>query len=129
MPPVTPSTTCVSGFGDGASGEVLGGSSIGPMGMNRRGFYTGTTGTTWNSVSRRIQSVYELRRTESFERWFERLRDARARARILARLDLIAVGHFGDVHSVGDGVAELRINLGPGYRIYFLQKPENVIAL
>lgn len=61
----------------------------------------------------------ELRQTDAFRRWRLRLRDDRVRALIASRLDRLAYGHAGDTRSVGDGVSELRIHHGPGYRIYF----------
>ncbi|MBI5544250.1 MAG: type II toxin-antitoxin system RelE/ParE family toxin [Deltaproteobacteria bacterium] len=61
----------------------------------------------------------ELRKTEVFGRWLDRLRDIRARARIQARIERLATGNVGDVKPVGEGVSELRIDYGPGYRVYF----------
>ncbi len=66
--------------------------------------------------------VFELVKSGAFDTWFGSLRDIRARARIAARLDRIADGNFGDVKPVGGGVSELRIDYGPGYRVYFLQR-------
>ena len=71
----------------------------------------------------------ELRQTRVFEKWFGRLRDARMRAQLLARLDLARLGHFGDCRSVGDTVWELRIDIGPGYRIYLVRESDVVILL
>src|SRR5882672_12877624 len=65
------------------------------------------------------RQVLELRQTGAFRQWRLRLRDDRARALIASRLDRLAYGHIGDAKSVGDGVSELRIHYGPGYRIYF----------
>jgi len=59
----------------------------------------------------------------------ERLRDDRARAKIAARIDRLALGNPGDVEPVGDGVSELRIHYGPGYRVYFIRRGEAVIVL
>jgi putative addiction module killer protein len=73
--------------------------------------------------------VYELRQTDGFDKWLSRLRDPRAKARILARLDLMRLGHLGDARSVGDGVSELRVDVGPGYRVYFARRSMQIIAL
>jgi putative addiction module killer protein len=73
--------------------------------------------------------VLELRQTETFRRWRLRLRDIRARALIASRLDRLAYGHVGDARSVGDGVSELRIHHGPGYRVYFARRGSAVILL
>ena len=61
--------------------------------------------------------MLEVYKTEEFARWFNRLRDLKAKARIQARIDRLEQGHFGDVEPVGDGVSELRLFYGPGYRI------------
>jgi putative addiction module killer protein len=71
----------------------------------------------------------ELRQTEVFRRWRLRLRDDRGRALIASRLDRLAFGHVGDARSVGDGVSELRIHHGPGYRVYFARRGDTVILL
>ena len=70
-----------------------------------------------------------IRKTEVFTDWFNGLRDRRAKARIQARIDRLELGHFGDVAPVGEGVNELRIFYGPGYRIYFVQYGSTVIIL
>ena len=67
-------------------------------------------------------SMFELVRSATFDTWFRGLRDVRARVRIAARLDRVADGNFGDVKPVGHGISELRIDYGPGYRVYFLQR-------
>jgi putative addiction module killer protein len=59
----------------------------------------------------------EIRRTEVFAQWLDGLRDVRARARVLARIERLAAGNAGDVAPVGEGVSELRIAYGPGYRV------------
>ncbi len=61
--------------------------------------------------------MLELKQTEQFRRWRTRLKDERARTLIASRLDRFAYGHAGDAAPVGDGVSELRIHYGPGYRI------------
>jgi putative addiction module killer protein len=62
----------------------------------------------------------EVRQTEIFKNWFKRLKDRKAKARVQARIDRIEIGNLGDVASVGEGVRELRIHYGPGYRVYFI---------
>ena len=64
-----------------------------------------------------------------FERWLDALRDRQARARIKKRLDRIGLGNLGDFKPVGEGVMELRIDYGPGYRIYFAQSGTTIILL
>jgi putative addiction module killer protein len=63
--------------------------------------------------------MIEIRQTADFAEWIADLRDARGRARIAARIDRLALGNPGDVAPVGEGVSELRIHFGPGYRVYF----------
>ena len=71
----------------------------------------------------------EIRQTDEYARWFDKLRDAQARARILVRVRRLSLGNPGDVQSVGEGVSELRIDYGPGYRVYFTQQGKTVIVL
>jgi putative addiction module killer protein len=71
----------------------------------------------------------EVRKTAAFSDWMAGLRDRRARARIASRIDRLAFGNPGDVESVGEGVSELRIHTGPGYRVYFVRRGETVIVL
>jgi putative addiction module killer protein len=74
--------------------------------------------------------MFELIRSATFDKWLSGLRDRRAVARIAARLDRLAAGNSGDAEPVGEGVSELRINYGPGYRVYFIrQGPVLVILL
>lgn len=73
--------------------------------------------------------MIEVRTTEIFKKWFNGLRDARAKARIQARIDRIEIGNFGDVAPVGEGVSELRIFYGPGYRVYFVQQGAVLVVL
>uniref|UniRef100_Q07IW5 Addiction module antitoxin RelB n=1 Tax=Rhodopseudomonas palustris (strain BisA53) TaxID=316055 RepID=Q07IW5_RHOP5 len=70
-----------------------------------------------------------IRKTEEFERWLRKLRDRRARAKILLRIERLELGNPGDVASVGDGISELRIHDGPGYRVYFVQRGMILIIL
>jgi putative addiction module killer protein len=73
--------------------------------------------------------VIELRKTDVFARWLDELRDLQVRARVQARLDRLAEGNPGDVKPVGEGVSELRIDYGPGYRVYFKARGRTVIIL
>lgn len=70
-----------------------------------------------------------IRETDEFRAWLGRLKDRVARAIILRRIDRVALGNFGDVKPVGDGVSELRIDHGPGYRVYFVRRDQTVIVL
>lgn len=72
--------------------------------------------------------MLEVYKTEEFERWFAKLRDKKAKARIQARIDRLERGHLGDVEPVGEGVSELRIFYGPGYRLYFI-RPSSVVVI
>lgn len=71
----------------------------------------------------------ELRETAEFGRWLGRLRDPRARARILVRIRRLSLGNPGDCRRVGNGVHELRIDWGPAYRIYFVTREESTVIL
>lgn len=71
-------------------------------------------------------SVHE---TDAFADWLDKLHDARAKARIIRRIDRLANGYPGDVKPVGQGVSELRIDYGPGYRVYFIQRGALLIVL
>ena len=71
----------------------------------------------------------ELKQTEEFRKWRMKLKDTLARAFIASRLDRLAFGNAGDVKPVGQGVSELRINHGPGYRIYFQKHGSTIIIL
>ena len=73
--------------------------------------------------------MIEIRETPAFTRWFEKLRDRNARSRIDVRIYRLSFGNYGDAKSVGKGVSEMRINYGPGYRIYFCKRGRNVVIL
>lgn len=72
---------------------------------------------------------FEIRQTEKYSRWFSSLRDRVARAKIDIRIRRLSLGNFGDAKPVREGVCELRINFGPGYRIYFVQCGSKVVLL
>lgn len=74
-------------------------------------------------------SATEVHRTSEFDTWLKKLRDREARSRILARIARLSVGNPGDVQSVGDGVSELRIPYGPGYRLYYTKTGATVVIL
>ena len=71
----------------------------------------------------------EIRQTEVYFNWFNSLRDRQARARINARIRRLSLGNPGDVKMVGEGVSELRIDYGPGYRVYFTKHGATVVIL
>jgi putative addiction module killer protein len=71
----------------------------------------------------------EVRQTENFARWLAGLRDLKALARINARIRRLSLGNPGDVKPVGGGVSEMRIDYGPGYRVYFVRRGEALVIL
>lgn len=73
--------------------------------------------------------MYKIRKTKMYARWLDGLRDMHARARVLARVERLAAGTPGDVKPVGEGVSELRIDYGPGYRVYFTMHGREVVIL
>jgi putative addiction module killer protein len=74
-------------------------------------------------------TMVEIRKTEVFARWIDGLSDVRARARILARIERLAAGNPGNVKPVGEGVSELRVDYGPGYRVYFKRRGRELVIL
>ena len=73
-----------------------------------------------------MRSIYS---TEVFDAWFEALRDKQAARRIQARIDRVEEGNFGDCQPVGEGVSEMRIHYGPGYRVYLAQRGADIVIL
>jgi putative addiction module killer protein len=73
--------------------------------------------------------MIEIRKTERFVKWIDGLDDIRARARILVRIERLTTDNPGDVKPVGEGVSELRIDYGPGYRVYYTQHGRSVVIL
>ena len=73
--------------------------------------------------------MIEIVKTNHFDHWLRKLRDDRARARIEARVTRLAAGNAGDVKPVGGGVSEMRIDYGPGYRVYYMHKGDVMVVL
>lgn len=73
--------------------------------------------------------MLEVRQTATYSAWFDRLRDQAAKVRIDIRIRRLSLGNPGDVKPVGEGVSELRVNCGPGYRIYYVQRGEEFVVL
>jgi len=73
--------------------------------------------------------MVDVLKTDTFDKWFRGLRDARAKARIDERIERFVNGNPGDVKSVGSGVCEMRIGYGPGYRLYYVQRGKLLIIL
>jgi putative addiction module killer protein len=73
--------------------------------------------------------VYQIRQTEAFSTWLAALSNKQAKARILARLDSVRLGNLGDTRSLGGGIHEFRVHVGPGYRVYFSQHRRVVLIL
>ncbi len=73
--------------------------------------------------------MIEIRKTDKYVQWLDGLRDINARARIQIRVERLATGNAGDVKPVGEGVSELRIDYGPGYRVYFTKRGHELVIL
>lgn len=73
--------------------------------------------------------MLEIRKTETYAQWIDNLRDLQARARVQVRIERLAAGNSGDVRAVGEGVSELRIDYGSGYRVYFTKRGREVVIL
>jgi len=74
-------------------------------------------------------AMLEIRKTETYAQWIDNLLDLQARARVQVRIERLAAGNPGDVKAVGKGVSELRIDYGPGYRVYFTKRGREVVIL
>ncbi|HEY0940480.1 MAG TPA: type II toxin-antitoxin system RelE/ParE family toxin [Steroidobacter sp.] len=72
---------------------------------------------------------FEIFRSATFDQWLSGLRNRQARTRVHARIDRLRSGNSGDARSVGDGVSELRIDHGPGYRVYFMRRGVDAVVL
>ena len=73
--------------------------------------------------------MVEIRQTEVYARWFRRLRDRQARVRIDSRIRRLSLGNPGDLRPVGEGVSEIRIDYGPGYRVYLMRQGQALVVL
>ncbi|GAB4061624.1 type II toxin-antitoxin system RelE/ParE family toxin [Uliginosibacterium sediminicola] len=73
--------------------------------------------------------MLQVRKTDVYAAWIDGLRDIQGRARILVRIERLAAGNPGDMKSVGEGVSELRIDFGPGYRVYFTKRGQELVIL
>ena len=70
-----------------------------------------------------------IKRTDEFSGWLRDLRDIRARAKVISRIERLGLGNPGDVALVGDGISEMRVHYGPGYRVYYVQRGEEIVVL
>ncbi len=73
--------------------------------------------------------MFEIIKSETFNKWLKGLRDARAVSRINARIRQVSLGNLGDIAPVGEGVSEMRIFYGPGYRVYFIREGKSLVVL
>jgi len=73
--------------------------------------------------------MYEIIQSATFSKWLSDLKDQQARMRVYVRLDRLSLGNFGDVGPIGEGLSELRIHYGPGYRLYYIQRDTRVVML
>ena len=73
--------------------------------------------------------MLQIKKTEYFSKWQANLKDARARAKINLRIEMVKLGNFGDFKFVGEGIYEMRIHYGPGYRLYYTKKDDIVVLL
>lgn len=73
--------------------------------------------------------MVDILKSSTFDRWFRKLKDRRAKARIQMRIDRLALGNPGDAEPIGEGLSEMRIDYGPGYRVYYMQRGKVLIVL
>ena len=73
--------------------------------------------------------MYIIKQTDTFSKWLKKLKDIQGKVAIIRRIDRMKLGNFGDHKSVGDGVSELRVPTGPGYRVYYTVRDEEIIIL
>jgi len=73
--------------------------------------------------------LYRIKKTYYFEKWIGSLKDMRGKIAIVRRIERMSQGNFGDVKSVGESISELRLQIGPGYRVYFAKEAERIIIL
>lgn len=73
--------------------------------------------------------MIEIHKTKAFAKWLDGLHDLRARARVMARIERLAAGNMGDIKPVGGGVWEMRIDYGPGYRLYYVRRGNEIVVL
>jgi len=73
--------------------------------------------------------MYIIKQTEEFIKWLKKLKDIKGKVAIIRRIDRVKKGNFGDCKSVGDDISELRITIGPAYRVYFTKKDEQIVIL
>ena len=70
-----------------------------------------------------------VRKTAAFDRWLRDLRDTRGKTKVLVRIERLALGNSGDVRPVGEGISEMRVDFGPGYRVYYKQHGADFVIL
>ena len=73
--------------------------------------------------------MYTIKETDTFSKWLLKLKDIRAKVAIIRRIKRVKDGNFGDHKPVGEGVSELRLTIGPGYRVYYTQKNDEIVVL
>ena len=73
--------------------------------------------------------MVEIIKSDTFDRWLRKLRDPRAKARVEMRIRRLSLGNAGDVQPIGEGLSEMRIDYGPGYRVYFMQQNKVLVLL